>query len=81
VAGPATLPSGAMAQARDSTPKSMTAVTMCALAVQNMPVQRGRPSSSSHSLAASAFSAFTETSIGTTLCLLPTTTTLCDPQP
>jgi len=62
-AGPATQPSCAMAQARERTPEPITAVIMCALAVQNVPVRRGRPSSSSHS-AAPAFPASTDTSMG-----------------
>uniref|UniRef100_J3NBV8 Uncharacterized protein n=1 Tax=Oryza brachyantha TaxID=4533 RepID=J3NBV8_ORYBR len=47
----------------------MTAVMMCALAVQNVPVRRGRPSSSSHA-ASPAFPASTDTSIGFTTCLV-----------
>jgi len=72
-AGPATQPSCAIAQARDSTPEPMTAVMMWELAVQNVPVRRGRPSSSSHA-ASPALPASTETSIGATACLF---TPLC----
>jgi len=73
--GPATQPSCAMAQARESTPEPMTAVMMCALAVQNVPLRRGRPSSSSHS-AAPAFPASADTSMGGGKCL-PFTPPLC----
>lgn len=36
-AGPATHPSWAIAQAKDNTPEPITAVIMCALAVQTVP--------------------------------------------
>lgn len=38
IAGPATQPSWATAQAKDSTPEPITAVIMWALAVQTVPV-------------------------------------------
>jgi len=38
IAGPATQPSWAIAQAKDSTPEPITAVIMCALEVQTVPV-------------------------------------------